>query len=80
MSGHQNERIVARRGRAMMVNRSLVNRSAPELFLAVCLVKKRFIRRETRERRAFERPPMRGRKALKRMSLLSLTKRLLNRI
>jgi hypothetical protein len=52
----------------------MVNFGAPELIPAVYLVKKRYIRRETRERRALERPSMKGRKALKTISLLSLTK------
>ena len=34
---------------------SVVNRSAPELFPAMCLVKNVFIRRETEDRRAFDR-------------------------
>ena len=58
----------------MMVNRSLVNRSAPELFPASVLVKKRYIRRETRERRAFERPSMKARKALKTIETFILNK------
>ena len=62
----------------MMVNRSMVNKSAPELFPAVYLVKKRYIRRETRERRAFRWTPAISSNTLKIINLLSLTNYPLN--
>jgi hypothetical protein len=37
------------------VNRFVVNKSAPELFPVMCLIKKWFIRRRAKERRAFDR-------------------------
>ena len=52
--GHEDEQSIAAQGTATIVNWCIVNRSAPELFPVISLVKKWFTPRETEERGAFD--------------------------
>jgi hypothetical protein len=68
------KRIVAGRGMRHNVNGFVVNKSAPELFPVIYLIKKWFTRRKAKERRAFDRTGINDYSSLKTISFLCLRK------